>query len=231
MKPKNLRTCTRVKIPEVIKNANFPSIDTYLWCEAAKRRRGRDAVCCTWRLLSMRKPAEERKRRRVVCVAHVERTRWPSITSATRRKGRGRERESEKERGRTRWNVDENVARPTSSTSDTRMNTREERCRDGSHQSKGRKLANAQQTREPECTGCKPRRLYDPRDSPFLLEARPDWSTSTATCAKRVAGRSLIEPSANFRTRDGIECLTRYLRIFGPSLLILVNIDKHSGTL
>ena len=207
--------------PEVIKNAKLP-LHWPRTCDAAGETRERRGVLHVTSSLNAETGwrAETKARCVDVRVAHVERTRWPSITSATRGKGRDREREKERERerGRTRWNVGENVARPTSSTSDTRMNTREERCRDGSHQSKGRKLANAQQTREPRTV----HRLQTPppiRPSWFAVSPRGEarlvheYSDVCETGGRFRTPRSLADRTIRriFRTRDGIECLTSSL--------------------
>lgn len=107
-----------------------------------------------------------------VHVEHVERTRWP-LTVVRERE---RERESNVYNMYTRTYVfvytseERGVVRPTSTTSDTRMNTREERCRDGRPQQGEEELVNAQQTRETGITASYPRRSIRP--SWFVVSTR-----------------------------------------------------------
>lgn len=75
-------------------------------------------------------------------------------------------------------------ARPTSTTSDTRMSTREERCREAGAAPKGRK------PRERATDALETVRLRSALYSPSAIRRFPspraaDWSTGPATCTKR----------------------------------------------
>lgn len=144
----------------------------------------------------MRKRAEEAKARRV----DASRT-WNGHVGLLQPRQRGKERED-----RTRWNVETRVlpqARLTREWTPAKSDV-------ATGASKGRKLVNAQQTREP---GTLHRLLSPPpiRPSWFVVSLRGEarlvheygdvYEAGGRFCLYSL---SLIEPSANFTTADGV---------------------------